>query len=193
MRDDYLWDRSGEPDPEIERLESMLGRLRHQPRPLDLPVALPRRHFFHGLAAAAAVVLIALAGGLWLASRPAIDDAEDHPRLVIARPVPYLLSELKPPSSSLPGVIKETGTGEQATLVNTPQARRMKNLRKPSAEKESIPYLSRRGRPNPTDQEIMREGEKAKDQLMLALRFASSKLKLVQRKIQVNKESGPAS
>ncbi|HYY57063.1 MAG TPA: hypothetical protein VE842_06990 [Pyrinomonadaceae bacterium] len=194
MRDDYLWDRSGEPDPEIERLESVLGRLGHQPRPLDLPVALPRRHFFHGLAAAA-VVLIVLAGGLWLASRPAIDDAEDHPRLVIARPVPYLLSELKLPSSSLPGIIEEAGTGEQAAPVNSPLARRVKNLRKPSVEKESapVPYVARRGRPNPTDQEIMREGEKAKDQLMLALRFASSKLNLVQRKIRVNKESGPAS
>jgi hypothetical protein len=29
-RDDYLWDRSGEPDPEIQRLEAALGRFRHQ-------------------------------------------------------------------------------------------------------------------------------------------------------------------
>ncbi|HEV2426286.1 MAG TPA: FecR domain-containing protein [Terriglobia bacterium] len=27
---DYLWDGSGEPDPEIQRLESVLGKLRHQ-------------------------------------------------------------------------------------------------------------------------------------------------------------------
>src|SRR5438477_7329971 len=31
-RDDYLWDRSGEPDPEIERLQALLGVFRH-----DLP------------------------------------------------------------------------------------------------------------------------------------------------------------
>lgn len=30
MNDDYLWDRSGEPDPEIARLESLLGRYRHE-------------------------------------------------------------------------------------------------------------------------------------------------------------------
>lgn len=30
-KDDYLWDRSGEPDPEIKRLESALGRFRHDP------------------------------------------------------------------------------------------------------------------------------------------------------------------
>ena len=29
MRDDYLWDGSGEPDPEIQRIESALGRFRH--------------------------------------------------------------------------------------------------------------------------------------------------------------------
>ncbi len=31
MKDDYLWDGSGEPDPEIQRLETALGRLRQNP------------------------------------------------------------------------------------------------------------------------------------------------------------------
>jgi hypothetical protein len=44
MRDDYLWDGSGEPDPEIQRLESMLGRLRHnRPAPVFPDVAMPRQ------------------------------------------------------------------------------------------------------------------------------------------------------
>ena len=34
---DYLWDKSGEADAEVERLELLLGSLRHQPRPLELP------------------------------------------------------------------------------------------------------------------------------------------------------------
>jgi len=34
MNDDYLWDGSGEPDPEIQKLETALGRFRHnQPAP----------------------------------------------------------------------------------------------------------------------------------------------------------------
>ena len=34
MNDDYLWDGSGEPDPEVQKLESALGRFRHnQPAP----------------------------------------------------------------------------------------------------------------------------------------------------------------
>jgi len=33
--DDYLWDRSGEPDPEIQRLEAMLGKFQsNRPRPV---------------------------------------------------------------------------------------------------------------------------------------------------------------
>jgi hypothetical protein len=29
MNDDYLWDRSGEPDPDVERLERVLGEFRN--------------------------------------------------------------------------------------------------------------------------------------------------------------------
>ena len=32
MDNRYLWDRTGEPDPEIQRLEQMLGEFRHRPR-----------------------------------------------------------------------------------------------------------------------------------------------------------------
>jgi ferric-dicitrate binding protein FerR (iron transport regulator) len=72
MPDDYLWDRSGEPDAEVEHLERVLSRLRE-----DLPVpAFPalekeprpgRRRFLLPSLAAAAVVLLAC--GLWLSSR----------------------------------------------------------------------------------------------------------------------------
>jgi hypothetical protein len=58
MRDDYLWDRSGEPDPEIERLERVLGELRFAAR-----AGRPARRSpvtWRFLAAAAAVVLAAL-------------------------------------------------------------------------------------------------------------------------------------
>src|SRR5205085_3277488 len=35
MKNDYLWDGSGEPDPEIQKLESALGKLRHnRPAPV---------------------------------------------------------------------------------------------------------------------------------------------------------------
>jgi hypothetical protein len=64
MNEDYLWDKSGEPDPQIQQLEELLGTLRYQPRPLNLP---RRRNYLPALLAIAATVVIALlAGGLWL-------------------------------------------------------------------------------------------------------------------------------
>lgn len=66
---DYLWDKSGEPDAEVERLEELLGQLRHQPRPLELPAEpvarAPRRSFFRPAWAAAAALLLMFLAGLW--------------------------------------------------------------------------------------------------------------------------------
>jgi hypothetical protein len=43
MRDDYLWDGTGEPDPEIQKLESALGKFRHnRPAPEFPEIALVR-------------------------------------------------------------------------------------------------------------------------------------------------------
>jgi FecR protein len=44
MKDDYLWDGSGEPDPEVQKLEKALGRYRHnRPAPEFDSVAADRR------------------------------------------------------------------------------------------------------------------------------------------------------
>ncbi len=68
---DYLWDRSGEPDPEVQRLERALGRLRSVPPPLRLPEpAGPwrMRSWVPLLATAALVVL--MVGVVWRARTP---------------------------------------------------------------------------------------------------------------------------
>jgi hypothetical protein len=68
MNDDYLWDRSGEPDPEVERLEQVLGKYRYQPKPVS-PALQSRLSQHHGgwmrLAAVAAAILIVLTG-FWI-------------------------------------------------------------------------------------------------------------------------------
>ena len=78
MRDDYLWDGSGEPDPEVQKLENLLGRYRHdQPAPTPAleqafdqlaekrtvrhPWSFPLSHLSFQLGAIAAVVLIGVA------------------------------------------------------------------------------------------------------------------------------------
>jgi hypothetical protein len=94
MRNDYLWDGSGEPDPEIQKLESALGKLRHnQPAPQfpDLPrspdlqreAPAPRWRFWQTpwwprfAVAAAALLVVAAVSLLWLRSRPDTPEASD--------------------------------------------------------------------------------------------------------------------
>ena len=66
MNDDYLWDKTGQPDPQIQQLEEILGTLRYQPKPLALP---QRRNYVPLLAIAASLLLALLAGGIWLRVR----------------------------------------------------------------------------------------------------------------------------
>lgn len=192
MRDDYLWDRSGEPDPEIERLERTLGKLRHQPRPLQLPVARPRRHSFHGLAAAAAVALMILAGGMWLAFSGRPEDTTTG-RLLSARRTHDSLASIYGAAASFALSIDEVRVKQEA---NAPSAQTAgeNRPRRVVEERQTVVATARSTTPKSLrDERMMKEGEMAKEQLMLALHFASSKLNLVQRKIQVNKERGPAS
>jgi hypothetical protein len=59
--DDYLWNRSGVPDPEVERLERLLGVLRHRPAPLAVPEAFPSRKARPAVAWRGPAVWLALA------------------------------------------------------------------------------------------------------------------------------------
>jgi hypothetical protein len=82
MNDDYLWDGSGEPDPEIQKLENTLAKFRHQGEAPEFPdtIAAPQPRFWQrllpsrwsfGLAAAtASIVLIAAFGILWWSQKP---------------------------------------------------------------------------------------------------------------------------
>lgn len=91
---DYLWDRTGERDAEVERLESLLGAFAHRARPLELPAeesspAAPRAPWLNGfagrllarrlfapagLAAAAALALVIFGAAAWLLrARPGSD------------------------------------------------------------------------------------------------------------------------
>lgn len=100
MNDDYLWDKSGEPDPQIQQLEEILGTLRYQPKPLELPEELPaprRRNYLPWLAIAATVLLALSIGFAWLQLRR--QDAS-IPTVAIATPeAPIIGPALSDPTS----------------------------------------------------------------------------------------------
>jgi len=88
---DYLWDKTGEPDAETERLENLLGQLRFQPTPFDLPAELPVRETrvartprsvvtWPRLALAASLTLAVLAG-TWLMLRQQVGTTDDEPEI----------------------------------------------------------------------------------------------------------------
>ncbi len=56
---DWLWDKSGAPDPEVQRLERALARYRHVPEPLRVPRSRAP------LLALAAALLAVLGGAVW--------------------------------------------------------------------------------------------------------------------------------
>jgi FecR protein len=80
MNENYLWDASGAPDPEIQRLESLLADFRQADRALVLPAEMPavprefRAVLVHILSvprlAAAAAILVALGFTLFFSLRP---------------------------------------------------------------------------------------------------------------------------
>src|SRR5580704_6639843 len=65
MSDEYLWDGTGEPDPEIARLETVLAGYRYSARPKRPWLRNPKM-----ILAVAACVLLFAAGALWLHRRP---------------------------------------------------------------------------------------------------------------------------
>jgi hypothetical protein len=160
MKPDYLWDKTGEPDPEVVRLEQVLGTLRYKPRPLQIPdevrPAKTRRYSFL-LAIAATISMLVLGAGIWLSlnrATPGQISAVELP------PGDWLLIELP---------IVERGTNPEPP---TPPLIRPKHV-----------WHRNRGL-NESVVAERKEAEAAKEQLMLALRLASSKLSLAQKKVQ---------
>jgi negative regulator of sigma E activity len=107
MNDDYLWDKSGEPDPQIQQIEEILGTLRYQPKPLQLPKELAtshrRRNYLPWLAIAATVVMALSTGFAWFQFRS--QDAS-IPTVAIATPATPIigppLSRVSFPSTESP-------------------------------------------------------------------------------------------
>lgn len=176
---DYLWDRTGEPDPEIQQLEQVLGTLRYQPGPLDIPAGLAplqKRALFPRLLAIAATIAIMLLGvGLWLslhrqtggsevAKNPVTTNAGDQPA-VVAPTKDNSQQAILPPINSGDKPIRHAGNGGV-------RPREMARSRRPALNTSELTATERK------------EAEAAKKQLMLALRVASSKLNFAQKKAQ---------
>jgi hypothetical protein len=196
MSDDYLWDRTGEPDPEIQQLEKVLGTLRYQPRPLVIPAQRQsrfkpslRRGYAPALAIAATIAVILLGLGLWLGlqRRQTTEVAKTENRHSERNgPVQALTVDPNRNANGNPGQNNDRST--EAASLAPDQNQVVKPGRHGLYEKMFARNRGRRRRDPSSAPELavneLREAEAGKVQLMLALRVASSKLNFAQKKTQ---------
>jgi hypothetical protein len=194
MNDDYLWDGTGEPDPEIQRLEEMLVELRYKDRRLEIPAqTAPRRRHpqFHLQAIAAAAAFLALALGIWLGSR-VFNRARQGGQEAVVAPRDSGIKEGAKPVGATPEVTpdgvstKEQGgrSGGGATLPHG-----IRQLKRPTSHVVRQPKGGGNVRPTDPGPRIPpgvnrgeAEAKAAKDQIMTALYVASAKLNFAQRR-----------
>jgi hypothetical protein len=166
MKEDYLWDKTGEPDQQIQELEEILGTLRYKPRPLVIPADLlvTRRRNYRPLLAIAATVLLALmAAGVWLSLRKS---ESRQPEIV--------KSDVKTPNQT-PGPQTPNTPPENVSGPKAP------DTVEPKRQREVIAHNAPR---RPRVKKAEPEAEAAKEQIMLALRLASEKLNVASRRTQ---------
>jgi hypothetical protein len=198
MNEDYLWDKSGEPDPEIERLENALASLRFK-RPIE-PLPLPahprwsfRLSFSPMLAVAATLLILILAGGLWLGLRRSGSQGGND--VATKNPANEVKAGEQVTSGVRPSIDPETPTNNKARQDEKLTASAAADTivphsvspRRQTAPRQVLAKLPKTNAiNNPRREQLARQGEQAKAQLILALHIASDKLNTVQKKIQAN-------
>jgi hypothetical protein len=174
MKDNYLWDRSGEPDPEIQELEEILGTLRYQPQPLEIPHHIRisrRRSFFPTMAIAAAIALFAVLLGVWFSFNRRHAPTSEANNSHIAEPSPTAMP-LKPDNQP-----------EETAGVNPPKQTGIQKYRE-APRNFLAGNQSRAPRTEIRQPELTAEELAEKQQVLVALRLVSAKLNLAQRKTQ---------
>jgi hypothetical protein len=164
MKDDYLWDGTGEPDPDIQQLEQTLSRFRYQPEPLkrafDQQFPARRANWWPKLAAAAAIVLMALVG-LWIVRNQNRSDAQQPIAGTpggIERVTPQPDAQKQIPAQPSATRPEESITRDSATGMNGKLARVRKPVRKDatvaSKDAHTKPFEPERFDPAPRASEV---------------------------------------
>jgi hypothetical protein len=183
---DYLWDKTGEPDPEVQQLEEILGTLQYQPRPLEIPVGLQvgrERRFFRDFGprlAIAATIILLVGLGLWFGLQ------QRQPAEVTGTPTTPAVDSSQPPAA-----VPSPNDDQNPNLAGSLPSANHKRIEAPRRHRVNQSVLARNS--NRLHKELVkdeqlavskREGEAAKNQMMLALRVASVKLSFAQKKMQ---------
>lgn len=186
MKEDYLWDKTGAVDPEIERLENALAVFRYQEtEPPALPAKIipferkaPRNFFRLVFAFAAGAAVVAVCFGVWLQiSNNKIEVAKDSIE-TIAQPVEEkAVNEIRTetPDNSIVEKIELTKSPGEPKIVKA------RNIARPTARQNKT--IAQKVESKKPEIKLTKEEKYAYDQLMLALSITSSQFKLVKDKV----------
>ena len=168
MNDNYLWDRKGEPDVDVQELEELLGTLRYQPRPFQVPpsIRIGARRAYAPLAIAAAVALLTLGAGIWVRIRTAHSVT---PVQATNNPAVRQLAPIAPSLTTSTQANVPTGEGSRTNAVRRSLHVTVAIHRQPARREET---------------QLTAEELSQKEQVITALRLVSAKLNLAQRKSQ---------
>jgi hypothetical protein len=176
MKDNYLWDRSGEPDAEVQELEELLGSLRYKPKPLEIPAHIRpgrRQSLLPAMAMAAAIALFAVLMGVWFSfnrrQSPALTATNnsriDQPSQAPAPESPHRQT-VKVQDEPQPGVV----TKHAQAIARTRYRASRTVIRQPELTPDELAE---------------------KEQVLVALRLVSVKLNVAQRKTQAGPQLNP--
>ena len=170
MNDKYLWDKSGEPDDEIRQLEALLREFSYQPRPLALPIEPPKRIIFQyapvRYAALAAMILLAVGLGFWLARRQPSNQPEQAGKGNTATPTPTIF----------PQAI------ERQQEPEAPEQKLVRHNLRPQTQARYVRAAHKRVH----KKSLEKQEEEAGEKVLYALQLTSDKLNLITRKIQTD-------
>jgi hypothetical protein len=211
---DYLWDKTGEAEEDVEQLENLLGALRYQPRPLEIPatampnVMRPRTTliFSRTRLAVAASLLLTLLAGMWFVTR------QGEPQTVKLVTVNNG-GERVGSKQTATAVVPNIATGDNAPFDKAVEPKPRENrsvfvaTATPKIHRAPRGFVAKRQKLQPrleenttaqreevainngtmllqVEQPMTPEQREATEKLMLALRLASAKLNYAQREMQ---------
>jgi len=186
MNSEYIWSKTGN-DPEVERLESLLGEFRfdentgaHTPATNVIPVtSSSNRRWFFGLSLAATAAALVLMS-IWF-TKPPVAAVASHER--DAAPVQETDRSRKDVDADLRTA--DLGNSVVPTADTHPQAEPMARHLRSRVDRTVHTVATKK------KEALTKEEKYAYDRLMLALAITGSKLKMVQDSVDRKHDSNP--
>jgi len=164
---DYLWDKTGEPEEDVEQLENLLGTLRYQPRPLDIPAtAMPTATrprttttiFSRPRIALAASLLLTLLAGMWFVTRQGEQQKERLAKVEQGTTATSGSKQTEIAVVSNAATDSNASTGSNASIDNAvepaPRQKRSVVVAAPRTQREPRQFVAKRHKLQPRVEEM---------------------------------------